>query len=59
MGVPIKLDDGTVVIAELKPGAVLTDEEREALKEFVQVLKDKPKLEDKMFNGKLRKDHDS
>ncbi len=33
---PIRLKDGTVVLAQLKPGAELTDEETKVLEEYLQ-----------------------
>lgn len=39
--VPIKMDDGTVVLASVKPGAVLTEEDKRVLAEFVQFCRDR------------------
>jgi hypothetical protein len=41
MGRPIRLKDGTVVLAELKPGAVLTPADEEILAEWVQFVRDR------------------
>lgn len=38
---PIKMADGTVVLANLKPGATLTDEEKQAIAEYVQFCRDR------------------
>lgn len=37
---PVKMHDGSVVLARLKPGTELTDEDRKALADFHQFLKD-------------------
>ncbi len=44
MGYPLRLPDGTVAILEIKPGAVLTEEEKEALAEYVMFLRDRKTL---------------
>lgn len=40
MGYPLKLPDGSTAIIEIKSGSVLTDEEKEALAEYVMFLRD-------------------
>ena len=39
--VPIKMTDGTVVLANVKPGEALTDEEKAAIAEYVQFCRDR------------------
>ncbi len=38
---PIKMEDGTTVLAAMKPGAVLTDEDKRVLAEWVQFCRDR------------------
>ncbi len=39
--VPIKMDDGTVVLAAVKPGEVLTAEDKKILAEWIQFCRDR------------------
>jgi len=41
MGHPLRLRDGSVALLELRPGTKLTAEEEEALREYVEFLRDK------------------
>jgi len=41
MGYPLRLHDGSTAILELRPGAKLTDEEAEALRYYVEFLRDR------------------
>lgn len=38
---PIRMADGTVVLANLKPGAALNEEEKSAIAEYVQFCRDR------------------
>jgi len=38
---PIKMADGTVVLAMVKPGAVLTDADKQILAEWIQFCRDR------------------
>ncbi len=48
----IRMDDGSVVLAALKPGAKLTDADRKALAEWVQFCRDRRAEEQRKANAK-------
>jgi hypothetical protein len=46
---PIRMADGTVVLAMVRPGAKLTDEDREALAEWIQFCRDRSAREKRVL----------
>jgi len=40
MGIPIKLSDGTIVLAEVKQGVEITDEDKRILAEWIEFVRD-------------------
>ena len=38
---PIKMKDGTVILANVKPGAKLTDEDKKIIADWVQFCRDR------------------
>lgn len=50
---PIKMADGTVVLANLKPGPALTEEEKQAIAEYVQFCRDRRAKEQRKRNREL------
>jgi hypothetical protein len=47
---PIRMKDGTVILADVRKGATLTDKDREVLAEWVQFCRDRRAKEQRRRN---------
>jgi hypothetical protein len=50
---PIQMQDGTVILADVKKGAVLTDEDKRVLAEWVQFCRDRRAKEQRKRNREV------
>ena len=60
----IRMKDGTVILAKVKPGAVLTEDDERAIAEFAQFCRDQTAKEQRKRNQSLlpgapRRTHDT
>lgn len=51
---PIKMKDGSVVLANVKPGAVLTDKDKEIIAEWVEFCRDRRRKEQRKRNQQTK-----
>jgi hypothetical protein len=52
---PVKMPDGTIVLANVKDGETLTDEDKRAIAEWVQFCRDRKAKKEKKHENHDRK----